>query len=152
MQTKPGRHLAMQQFEHALSDPLRIGMGDPHRVLGGIAIAQPRTTSHLDERRETRPCHTGLRLVQRPGVEHRIHAVIGALALEVRELILPMPAQCGERLVHITRIGVLLSHPFALFGAGSDAQHENAASLLSRLHGVPLVQDAAVIAAQLAAA
>ncbi len=100
MQPIAAAHLAVEQLQNPLAHLARVGVGHGHDVLGGVAIAQARAPAHLDEGGEAGPDHTGLGLVEGPGVDHRIQSRVGRGDLEDRLFALPIGAQVGEGPVH----------------------------------------------------
>ena len=50
----------------------RVAVDDVHHVLSRVPVSQPGAAPYLDERGKTRPHDTGLRLRQRPSVDHGV--------------------------------------------------------------------------------
>ena len=152
MQAVALAYLALQQFDDALAALGGIGVDHAHHVLRGIAIAQAGAPAHFDERREARPDHAGLRLVERPGVDHGVEAGVRRLALEDGELLLPIALERGESPVDVGQsrsTSRLISLPLAR-GPTPSMKTRRASSPGAMRQ--PLVQRAAVIAAQFRAA
>ena len=62
-------HLPLQKLFQPGQAHLRVGMGDTHRILRGIAVAKPRAPAHLDKGGKAGERDVYLTLVQVPLVQ-----------------------------------------------------------------------------------
>ena len=139
-----------QQLHQPASAFPRIGVGHHHGVLGGVPVAQPHPSAHLDKGGEPGEHHIDLALVQIPDIQFYIHSGVGGVHLQAAQLFVPEFRRPGEILLHLFG-GILPAHGFARFYAALP-QQINELRLLSGLQGQVFFQAAAVVASLFEAA
>ncbi len=97
----------LDELQNPLFAALRVGVGDGHSILGSVTVAQSRAPAHLNEGGEPGKHHVDFALIQRPGIEHHVHARIRGGHLELGQLVLPKPGQAGQGFVYRGQVAVL---------------------------------------------
>ena len=137
---------AAQKLFDAFPAFLRIGMGHSHRVLRRVPVAQADSSSHFDKRSKAGKHHVDFGLVQRPCIDHRVHAFVRRPNLQFREFFFPIFLQIRVDGIHRFRFFIFCTDALSLF-APSFSEHKNEPGFFSRLQRQILLQTAAVIAA-----
>ena len=122
-----------------------------HRVLGGVAVAQPGAAAHLDEAGKAGKLHVYLALIQRPDIDERVHALIGRVDLQRRTFFVPVVAQGRQCRVPGGGRRIFFADAHA-FGPRPLPQEKRFAQDLAGREDKTPVQRRALVAAQLRAA
>ncbi|MPN05622.1 hypothetical protein SDC9_152873 [bioreactor metagenome] len=138
--------LGAQELNHALATFFGITVRHAHCVLRGIPVTKPRPPADLDKRRKTGEDHVDLALIERPGVDQRVHARVRGIDLQAAELILPETAELFKLLVHRRRAAIFFAHRGAALHAAFSEQ-EDEARAFARREGDLLHQRATMVAA-----